>query len=451
MSRHHSQKQGTPSEPDTAQPATPADIGIWEDGPPGLPLDDTLTAGSAGRRTAVAAERPAGMPRVPSAPRFARPGRDSAQPPGRTTRPRHPGDEPGAWLPIEAEEVLLVTGFEVLQGEVERIVAAAGGRLRVVADVSEAAPYWDSAAAVLVGSDIRELPPRRRAPAVLVGLSGEGDSLWHLGAVLGAQRVAVLPDAAAWLAEYLSRSRSPEAGGLVLGVTGGCGGAGATTAGIWIAQAAAGIGARVLLVDADPWGGGLELALAAEESPGLRWPDLADASGSIDPGQLADALPVAGGFSFLSWPGSRERPPAVDSATVGGVLDAARRGYELVIVDIGRNVEPLRTFAWDCDRLLVVVPAQLKAAVACARLLQELPPVDSALLVRGKAGAALDGTLIAESVGLPLHGVMPEVRGTAGAAELGRLLEQGKRRSIRRFAASVLDLLDGELMAGDAQ
>jgi hypothetical protein len=38
---------------------------------------------------------------------------------------------------------------------------------------------------------------------------------------------------------------------------------------------------------------------------------------------------------------------------------------------------------------------------------------------------------------------MPEVRGTAGAAELGRLLEQGKRRSVRRFAASVLELLDG--------
>ena len=37
------------------------------------------------------------------------------------------------------------------------------------------------------------------------------------------------------------------------------------------------MGARVLLIDGDPWGGGLELALAAEEEPGLRWPDLAEA------------------------------------------------------------------------------------------------------------------------------------------------------------------------------
>jgi secretion/DNA translocation related CpaE-like protein len=355
----------------------------------------------------------------------------------------------GAWLPDEAAEVLLVTADDFLQAEVERIVAAAGGRLRVVADAAEAAKYWDAAAAVLVGSDVRELPPRRRAPAVLVGLNGEGDSLWHLAAVLGAERVAVLPDAAEWLAEHLSRSRAPEAGGLVLGVTGGCGGAGATTSAIWIAQAAAGLGIRVLLVDGDPWGGGLELALAAEETPGLRWPDLSEASGSIDPEQLSDALPIAGGFSFLSWPGSRERPAPVDGTTTGGVLDAARRGYELVVVDIGRGTEPLHTYAWDCDRILVVVPAQLKAAVASARLLQELPPVEAALLVRGKAGAALDSALIGDAVGLPVQGRVPELRGVGAAAENGRLLELGRRRSVRHFAASVLDLLDGEIPMGE--
>ena len=369
---------------------------------------------------------------------------------GSTSRMTVSGHAAGTWLPDPAGgEVLLVTGYDFLQGEVERIVAAAGGQLRVVADVADAAKYWDAAAAVLVGSDVRELPPRRRAPAVLVGLNGEGDSLWHLAAALGAERVAVLPDAAAWLAEYLSRSRSPEAGGLVLGITGGCGGAGATTAAIWIAQAAAGLGARVLLVDGDPWGGGLELALAAEEMPGLRWPDLSDASGSIDPEQLADSLPVAGGFSFLSWPGSRDRQAPVDAATTSGVLDAARRGYELVVVDIGRGAGPVRMFAWDCDRILVVVPAQLKAAVATARLLHELPPVDAALLIRGKAGAALDAGLIADAVGLPVQGRVPELRGVMAAGENGRLLDIGSRRSVRHFAASVLDLLDGDIPVGD--
>lgn len=355
-----------------------------------------------------------------------------------------------AWPPgVErAGDVLLVTSSAVLRGEVERIVAAAGAGLRLAADAATAAGYWDEAAAVLVGSDVRELPPRRRTPAVVVGLEGEGDSLWHLAAVLGAERVAVLPDAATWLADHLSRSRSPDPGGLVLGVTGGCGGAGSTTAAIWIAQAAAGLGARVLLVDGDPWGGGLELALAAEEDPGLRWPDLSGASGSVDPLQLADSLPVAGGFSFLSWPASRDQPAPVPAAAAAAVLDAARRGYELVVVDIGRGAEQLATFAWDCDRVLIVVPAQLKATVAAARLLKEFPPVEAALLVRGRPGAALDSPLIAEAVGLPVQGRVPELRSVAAAMEAGRLLELGRRRGVRHFGASVLDSL-GDVLAAD--
>lgn len=355
----------------------------------------------------------------------------------------------GASVAMGPGEVLLVTSSGVLRAEVERIVAAAGAQLRVVEDAVEGGPYWDSASAVLVGSDIRELPPRLSTPVVMVGLDGEGDSLWHLAAALGAERVAVLPDAAAWLADHLSRSRSPGPGGLVLGVIGGCGGAGATTAAIWIAQAAAGLGARVLLVDGDPWGGGLELALAAEESPGLRWPDLAEARGSIDPLQLSDSLPVAGGFSFLSWPATREPPAAVAAAAAAGVLDAARRGYELVVVDVGRGAEPLHTVAWDCDRILLVVRAQLKAAVAAVRLLQELPPVEGALLVRGRTGAALDSSLIAEAVGLPVQGRIPELRAVAGAMESGRLLDLGKRRNVRHFGGTVLDWLGEDLQAED--
>jgi secretion/DNA translocation related CpaE-like protein len=355
------------------------------------------------------------------------------------TAPGAPQD-PGAWLPEEPAATLLVTGDAVLCAEVERIVAAAGGQLRTAADITEAAPFWDAAGAVLVGSDIRALPPRRRAPAVLVGLGGDGDSLWHLAAAIGAERVAVLPDAALWLAGYLSRSRSPEAGGFILGITGGCGGAGATTTAVWLAQAAARHGTRVLLVDGDPRGGGLELAMAAEETPGLRWPDLTGASGNIDPRQLVESLPLIDGFSFLSWPGRPERHPTPDAGVVAGVLDAARRGYELVVVDIGREAEALRAVAWDCDRIILVAPAQLRAAVATARLLQDLPPVETALVVRRKAGAALDGVQIAEAVGLTLGGIMPDVRGAAAATEVGRLLDTGRQRNVRRFAEALLDL-----------
>ncbi|MEC5189837.1 MULTISPECIES: septum site-determining protein Ssd [unclassified Arthrobacter] len=348
-----------------------------------------------------------------------------------------PGD--AAWLPAEFAETLLVTGLEVLRSEVERVVAATGSRLRTVGDIRAAAPFWNSATEVLLGSDIRELPPRGRAPAVLVGLNGDGDGLWQLAAAVGAERVAVLPEGASWLAEYLSRSRRPEPGGFVLGFVGGCGGAGASTAAVWVAHAAARRGVSVLLVDGDPRGGGLELSIDAEETPGLRWPDLADARGTIDPRQLADSLPVADGFPFLSWPGHKDRQGGVDRAVVAGVLDAARRGFELVVMDLGRCREALRTFAWDCDRIIVMVPALLRAAVAAARLLEDLPAVETVLVVRSSPGAALDAELIAESVGLPLAGVFPDVRQAPGATERGRLLDTGRQRKVRLFAGMVLD------------
>ena len=351
---------------------------------------------------------------------------------GKRREPNDGSPEP-PWLPAEGVDVLLVTGNHRLQAETERIVAALGAGLRTAGTAEEALPFWDSAGTVLLGSDIRELPPRRRAPAILLGLAGEGDGLWQLAAGLGAERVAVLPEGAAWLAEHLSRSQAPDPGGLVLGLTGACGGAGASTAAIWLAQEASAQGARTLLIDGDSRGGGLELSLAAEDNPGLRWPDLADAKGSIDPEQLAGSLPAAGGFAFLSWPGKRDTVAQPDAMAVAAVMDAARRAFELVIVDIGRGTESLRGFAWDCDRILVLAPAQLRAAVAAARLLQDLPPVEAALVVRGGKGTALDGSIIAESLGLRLHAVFPELRGTAAAADTGRLL--GLRIGLRHEQA----------------
>ncbi len=345
-----------------------------------------------------------------------------------------------SWMPGEAADILLVTGDAYLQEEARRIVAAAGGSLELAADVGAAMHGWDGADVVLVGSDIRELPPRRQAPTVLLGRSAEGDGLWRLAAALGAERVAVLPEAANWLAEYLSVYGSPEPGGFVIGIVGGCGGAGASTTAIWLAQAAAGDGISTLLMDGDPRGGGLELAITVEELAGLRWPDFAETRGSIDPVQFRDSLPVAGGFAFLSWPGTREAFTTPDTGSVAAVMDAARRSFELVVVDIGRSEECLRTFAWDCEKILLMTTAHLKPAVAAAHILNELPPLDTALVVRRGGPSAVDAQLIAESLGLPLLGILPEIRGAAAGTELGRLLELGRRKSVNRFARGVLEL-----------
>ncbi|HKU34750.1 MAG TPA: septum site-determining protein Ssd [Paenarthrobacter sp.] len=355
-------------------------------------------------------------------------------------RQRHSEGADTSWIPGNTADILLVTAEPYLQEEARRIVAASGGTLQIAEGVEEAIHGWDTADVVLVGSDVRELPPRRRAPAVLLGRAAEGEGLWQLAAALGAERVAVLPGAASWLAEHLSLSVAPEPGGMVLGIVGGRGGAGATTTAIWLAQTAAAFGTGTLLIDGDPWGGGLELAITDQDLPGLRWPDFAATRGSIDSAQFRDSLPVAGGFTFLSWPGSRDSVPLPDPASVAAVMDAARRGFELVVVDVGRSIEALRSLAWDCDKMFLLTTPHLKAAVAASRTLNELPPGDTALLVRGGTAASVDAHVIAESLGIPLAGTVPALRGVAGATELGRLLDMGHRRPVTRFAGGLLDL-----------
>lgn len=364
----------------------------------------------------------------------------------RQQRPRPPHSEASGdpWIPPAAADILLVSADPYLQDEAVRIVAASGGRLRTVERVEEALSGWDTADVLIVGSDVRETPPRRRAPAVLLGRSAEAEELWRLAAVLGAERVAALPEAAAWLAEHLSLASAPEPGGTMVGVVGGRGGSGATTAAIWLAHAAANHGVATLLVDGDPWGGGVELAVSDQSLPGLRWPDFAATRGSIDPGQFRDSLPTAGGFAFLSWPGTREPFESTDPASASAVLDAARRAFELTVIDIARNQEGLQAFAWDCDRILLLTTTHLKSAVATARVLNEVPPSDTGLLVRAAGSDPTDPHLVADALGIPLAGVVPDLRGVGAGTEQGRLLELGRRRPVRRFAEAALGLNGGD-------
>ncbi|MBT1001338.1 hypothetical protein KIH31_01870 [Paenarthrobacter sp. DKR-5] len=348
------------------------------------------------------------------------------------------------WTPEAAADVLLVTRRARLVEEVERIAAAASVTVRAADGPDQAGAEWERCRVVLVGADIRELPAHRRPPGVLLGLEDDAGTLWSRASVLGAERVVVLPEGARWLADFLSRRGDTDTTGVVLAVTGGCGGAGASTIAAWLAARAAAEGFGSLLIDGDPWGGGLELALSAEELPGLRWEDFLQARGTIDPRQLHDSLPMVGGFSLLSWgtgSGGAARGPARPEV-LAGVLDAARRGFELTVVDAARSAAALERLAFSCDRLLVVVPGRVRAAVAAAQVLRELPTVRTGLIVRGPLSAGLDAELIADSIGHPLAGYCAGVRAAPAATEAGQILELRRRRAVQRFTGAVLATLD---------
>ncbi|KAD4060145.1 hypothetical protein GD627_03550 [Arthrobacter yangruifuii] len=344
--------------------------------------------------------------------------------------------------------VVLVAGDQGLQDEVARLAAAAGIEIAVAAGIPDALAQVPEV--LLLGSgELRSLgnhhgavpgvagiPPAGRTEVIVVGTAAD-TGIWDLAAGSAAARVAVLPAASEWLAGYLGRRRDIT-GGTVLGVLGGCGGAGATAVSCWLSAGAAERGSSVLLVEGDPWGAGLEWVLGAAELDGIRWPDLAGLSGSLNPVQLAAGLPALAGFSLLGRGGGE--PPA-DASVIGTVMDAARSGYGLTVVDLGRSLgtESMLPF---CDQVLLVVPGRTGGILAARTVLPYAGPAPVRAVVRGPLGEGLDELRTAEAIGLPLAGYVPFYKGTERAMDAGQVLaclgRAGIRGGMRRILADIL-------------
>ena len=339
--------------------------------------------------------------------------------------------------------VVLATASQLLQDEVARVAAAAGTELEVHSDVQTALVRDPDV--LLLGSDLAGIGPpaswRQGRPGangpetILVGTERDA-GLWKDAARLDVARVAVLPAAAGWLAEHLGRR--PLAAGFVLGILGGCGGAGASTLACWLADAAAEQGTDTLLMDGDPLGGGLDASLGTADIPGVRWPDLVDVRGSLNPLQLVTALPRAG-FALLSGGagngGQDGEEPAEES--IAAVLDAARAGFALTVVDCARH-RLHGSLLSSCDALLMVVPGRLRPLLAARRLKDYLGNVPVSAVIRGPLGDGLDETHAAAAVGLVLAGYLPAVPHLEHAEERGMLLERGRRRPVRRVTGALL-------------
>lgn len=127
----------------------------------------------------------------------------------------------------------------------------------------------------------------------------------------GADHVAPLPEAAPWLAAFLSRARSKPERARVISVLGGCGGAGGTTLALLLAQSFAAASARTLALDADPLGPGLEFLLGPMEGSALTWYELPSDGRPLDPARFFEALPEAGGCRVLGFGGQPADPPGL--------------------------------------------------------------------------------------------------------------------------------------------
>jgi len=320
--------------------------------------------------------------------------------------------------------ILALVGDPAIRDDVDRVAAAAGLPVVHASDPSSR-KVWTAAAAVLldVGAALRcahrALPPRGRV--VLLMRSEPRAADFQAAIAVGAQHVITLPEQdgalMAELSDAAEASRDTGLRGAVVGVIAGRGGAGASVFATALAQTAP----DALLIDADPWGGGIDLVLGSEGETGLRWPDLAVQGGRLSYPALREALPQRRGVSVLS--GGRTGSD-IDAAPLGAVIDAGSRGGATVICDLPRrSTGAVETVLDAADLVVVMAPADVRSCAAAAAIVPWVSAdnPNAGVVVRGPSPGGLRSADVATIVGLPLLAAMRAQPGVADALERGGL------------------------------
>ncbi|ULE35648.1 CpaE-like family protein [Mycobacterium sp. IDR2000157661] len=330
-----------------------------------------------------------------------------------------------------------------LRDDVDRVCAAAGVSV-VYAGEPSSRKVWTGAAAVLLDTAaaqrcVRSALPRRPR-VIVVGRAEPCASDWQTAIAVGAQRVVTLPAQDDVLMAELAAAadEADETGrrGAVAAVIAGRGGAGASVFATALAQSTS----QALLIDADPWSGGIDLVAGSEAESGLRWPDLQLRGGRLSYGALREALPRCHGVSVLS--GGRAGGE-VEAAPLGAVIDAGSRGGATVVCDVPRrSTAAAETALIAADLVVVMTPADIRscaATTAVGRWVCSLN-ANAGVVVRGPAPGGLRSVDVAAIVGLPLLAGMRPQPGVAQSLERGGL-RVGTRSPLAVAARKVLTTL----------
>ena len=347
--------------------------------------------------------------------------------------------------------VLTLLADPELADSTDRVAAAVGLRaLRIQAPNRKS---WISAAAAVIDEDgarrcARAGMPRRDGVFVL-GTSDPSPSLWEAAIEVGAQQLVVVPAQEAELVRHLSEAA--EAGntasrrGRVIAVAAGRGGGGASVFAAALAQSAGAqsVGGGALLVDLDPCGGGIDLLMGTETTPGLRWPELADASGRLSWTAVREGLPRYRDVSVLSCTRTYHE---IEAGAAAAIVGAGRRGGATVVCDIPRSLTTAAVCALEmADLVAIVTSCDVRGAAATSAVAGVIRSVNPnvGLVVRGPAPGGLRAGQAAEIAAVPLLATMrPEPM-------LDRQLEQrGMRLAYRSPLATAARKVLGTLNSG---
>lgn len=346
---------------------------------------------------------------------------------------------------MDARRALVMVDDPDLLDAVLRLAAAAGAEVHRAIDPTDARRQWAAASMVVVDVAAAErcarFPFPRRDGIVLVTAGTPPPHAWQLGLRAGAANIVELPEGELWMVTVFTEAC--EGGGppgAVLAVTGGCGGAGASTLAAAVALRAARDGRRTLLLDCDPLGGGLDLLLGAEDVLGVRWPELSVMDGRVPAAALHEALPAMGDRT-LSVLSCDRTGPGPGAAGLRAVIDAGRRAGDTVVCDVPRQpTEAGATALARADLTVLVVPADVRACAAASRVTAVLAEHACAvgLVVRGPSqGITPDD--VARTLDVPLLVAMRTQN------DLDRRLERGLPPADRGPLADAAAVLLAEL------
>jgi hypothetical protein len=208
--------------------------------------------------------------------------------------------------------------------------------------------------------------------------------------------------------------------GAVLGVLGGSGGVGASTFAAVLALCAG----RSVLIDLDRVGGGIDVLLGIESSPGARWSGLRLGGGRLDPAALAEGLPAWRGVPVLA---ADTGPPS--PGAVAAVLDAAR-ACGTVVVALPRERSPLRDEALaGCLLTVLLVRGDVGGVTAAGAVASETGDASLGAVVWERE---LSGAEATDLIGLPLLGA-------ARLQRRGLVLRSRLPRGVLRLARGVIE------------
>jgi secretion/DNA translocation related CpaE-like protein len=337
----------------------------------------------------------------------------------------------------------VVTDDDLLLGELVRLAAAAGVSPEVARASAPALRSWATAPLVLVGadraSDLARSRPPRRARVHVVGRGALPDELFRDALAIGAESVAALPLSESWLVETLTDvGDGAGPAGVTVGVVGGAGGVGATVFAAALAQVCA-IHGSTLVVDADPWGAGIDRVLGLEDVDGVRWDALMQATGRLSARSLREALPRRDRLSVLTWP--VDRTSSLQAFAMREALSAGRRGFATVVVDVPRHPDPVvDEVLARCDHVLLVSTLTVPAVAAASRVVRRLPTGTGLVLRGGATGVAPRD--VARLLDRPVVATMGDQRGLDEAINLGvGPLRSGRGTLARAARQAAADLL----------